>query len=244
MRARKHLSELERLVRTYGRSARPVWNKWWEPHYEHMQAWWLTWSRPPPDDLPVIIGDVAHNLRSALDVLLCDLARGRDRSTSDLKFPFADGPEKWAENLGKTDFANKLGPEIVAAVAEMEAYRDGPGSGLRHLHDLNILDKHRLIVPTFAACWADVPIELTAGLTRDRLSGGMVRLGDGDTFLVRKGLELSLLPRPRTGPIPYFPHGLPQGSPFAGHPVVETLSHAADSVHQWVEAFASRFPNG
>ncbi|MGV8840682.1 MAG: hypothetical protein ACWA6X_10305 [Bauldia sp.] len=189
--------------------------------------------------VPLIVGDVVHNLRAALDILICDIARHRGKGLSDLKFPFADTESAWETSvLGLM----RLGPDVVAAVREMGAYRNGPSSGLRALHDFDILDKHRLIVPVYSAVWAEAT--LPVGLADDLISrreDGFVRLSSEDTLLIRHSLERTHLPRPKTEPVAYFSHGLPQGSPFAGHPVLEVLNNAANNVEAYVEAFSGQF---
>src|SRR5690348_4594878 len=43
-----------------------------------------------PDEWGPIIGDVVHNLRSALDMMACELVRLNKRSDKSVYFPFCD----------------------------------------------------------------------------------------------------------------------------------------------------------
>lgn len=239
-RARAHIAALEGLLAAYQRDAEPQWNRWWEPHYEHMEAWWLSWNTPTPPEIPLMIGDAAHNLRASLDILVCDMARANGRGVADLKFPFAENAKAWRNACAAKELT-RIGPEALTLMTNLEAYRGGPNSGLRVIHDLDVLDKHRLIVPTFAGCWAIIPDWLRAQVSIERVRGVQVVISDEDTFLVRKGLATTLLPKPSTGAIAHFPYGLTQIAAIAGQPVVETLTEMANYVDSTAEAFISLF---
>ena len=85
-RATKHLRELETVILDYGATVITAWCPYHEPHYEHMVLWELRFSKESPKDAAIILGDVAHNLRAALDIMLCDIARIRKKSPITLNF--------------------------------------------------------------------------------------------------------------------------------------------------------------
>lgn len=239
-RAKRHFGELERLLVAYRVAARHRWNQHWEPHYEHMQAWWIVWGPPAPPELPTIVGDIAHNLRASLDVMICDLARKQGRGVSDLKFPFGEDASGWRTALGSPAL-KRIGPDALKAVSALGAYRNGPSSGLRALHDLDVLDKHRLVVPIFAGFWAAVPPEIKDMIPPERIKGSLHVISEEDTFLIRKDWGLTALPKPTSGAIALFPYGLSQIAALAGRPVLETFNDAINNVEEVTETFAAHF---
>ena len=98
-----------------------------------------------PLELSAIIGDAVHNLRSALDLLACDLVRRAGKSVDRVYFPFANN----ADDLGRVIKKRKLdraGPKVVSLIKNLKPYKGGNGL-LRAIHDLDIADKHKLLVP-------------------------------------------------------------------------------------------------
>lgn len=102
----------------------------------------------PPFSIPLLIGEVAHHARSALDILINDIARIRGITGDRLKFPFAATPQNLAGIL-RTDIA-PLGSDLVTAIEDLKPYAGG-NAVLYGLHELNIIDKHRMVVPAFAS---------------------------------------------------------------------------------------------
>ena len=95
--------------------------------------------------LAPIIGDAVHNLRSALDILACDLAKLNGQSDDGVYFPFAKSESELDRQIAGRRF-DRAGP---AAVAELKALRPYKGGNtlLRGVHDLDIQDKHQFIIP-------------------------------------------------------------------------------------------------
>lgn len=109
----------------------------------------MTIAADIPIEFPLIIGDAIHNLRSGLDVMMCDVARVQLKSADKIKFPFGVTEEDFAKALQGE--VRRLGAEVGQLLRDLEPYRGGKGAALRGLHDLDIDDKHRLILPaTFA----------------------------------------------------------------------------------------------
>ena len=105
--------------------------------------------RRPPNDPPirlsVIVGDVLHNLRSALDHLVWQLVilDGRTPGRGN-QFPVYDTAERFSQR-GHRDLAG-LTPEHQAHIEALQPYdgRDG-FLLLRALATLNDMDKHRVV---------------------------------------------------------------------------------------------------
>lgn len=109
----------------------------------------------PPLDWSAIIGEIAHDLRSALDLLACELALKKNASvdTRDISFPIrlygrqakpgGRWKQRWHSRL-VTPFKRKHG----ARIKRLQPYHRGNGqrrSLLWLLHELNNADKHRAI---------------------------------------------------------------------------------------------------
>lgn len=155
-RARHHLNDLRQTISDYQRRAKPEFVK----TDRAVNPWELQISECVPKIIPIQIGDIAHSLRSSLDVMLCDIATLRGVGLSDMKFPFAASKAAFDDMLSapasKHPF-KKLGPDITSLIAACKPYVGG-NIPLRGLHDINNQDKHRLVLPTvhFVSTGADM----------------------------------------------------------------------------------------
>jgi len=131
------------------------------------QFFYLEFTEPVPAEFRLIIGDCLHNLRSALDALVYELAvasmdigslpTARARL---LEFPiFGTRPMKDRE------CRNKIGcihPDAQAAIKGLQPHNRGDkfaSDPLWMLHELNNFDKHRAphITQVAISAWADFP---------------------------------------------------------------------------------------
>ncbi|KRA80303.1 hypothetical protein [Altererythrobacter sp. Root672] len=103
-------------------------------------------ERVPEIQLGVIVGDVAHSLRCALDYAVCRLARrgGAEADLTRLQFPFG----KAGHPLTSHDRKHVRGLSS-ASIERIEAARTAGGAALDLLRDINNQDKHRLLVAHF-----------------------------------------------------------------------------------------------
>lgn len=113
----------------------------------------------PPPDIGALIGQIAHNLRSALDGLAWQLALLETKRPADrTAFPiFKIGKTARRRKNGSEvpQFAKRgrkmisdLRPEHQAAIELLQPYKGGHGfrrHPLWQLHELNNADKHRLL---------------------------------------------------------------------------------------------------
>src|SRR5208282_3479288 len=99
----------------------------------------------PPESMGAIIGDVVHNLRAALDLAACEMVRAMGQSEKDVYFPFSDKAEDLDNMISKRHF-DRAGPDAVALLKNWQPYKSGD-TGLRVIHDLDIQDKHRALIP-------------------------------------------------------------------------------------------------
>ena len=105
----------------------------------------------------VVLGDVIHNLRSALDYLVFQLAlfhtNGSIRNERALQFPIDDTPKGFERNAHR--YLREVHPDHVAIIERFQPYHGTGGrpdgwSGpyihqLALLRDLSDTDKHRLL---------------------------------------------------------------------------------------------------
>lgn len=205
-------------------------------------------------DIPVtwcvVIGEIAHNLRSALDGLVCQLAiisePGRDwRFCEDPKtgFPiFLRGPK--SRKPASQRFARRklryLRPNYVTRIEALQPYKRRNGhrlSALWLLHELNKADKHRLVVVVGGWVMGIALHHIEEGVVK--LKGGMWLEPDADTAEVEHAeREMNMYAE-------HF-HEIAFGDgcdAIKGLPVIGTLGRIADSVHEVVESFSDEFPD-
>jgi hypothetical protein len=98
-----------------------------------------------PPEIRLLLGDAAHNLRTALDHLACELVRSTGIAEPRVYFPICETEELYkAESSGKTKGMPQSAKEIIDRLC--------PYGGGNHLlwglHKLDIIDKHRLPLTT------------------------------------------------------------------------------------------------
>lgn len=142
-RALRHLNELAHVIVNYSKAARPTFSDFQQNGLTKL----VLFDPPPPNQTALIFGDFVHNLRAALDIAVVDIARLRGKSLDKVKFPFAETKEKFKSTI---ENFNRLGADFVEAISALEPYRGG-NDRLRLLHDLDIDDKHKLVIPVFSA---------------------------------------------------------------------------------------------
>ena len=167
--------------------------------------------RGVPEEFGAIVGDVIHNLRAALDLLACDLVRKGGGNVNGVYFPFCDKPEDLTEVLKRRNF-HRAGSKAIALLKDLEPYRGG-NVALRAIHDLDIEDKHRALIPT------------VANVTTQSF---MVVEIDGN---------IAAQPVPDSGPNTTFT--FPAGYDFAGKEIITTLHELIELTTGVVEAFAA-----
>jgi hypothetical protein len=103
--------------------------------------------------LPLLVGDCIHNTRSALDHLVFQLAilnRASSTSANKTAFPICLTPEHFRDST-----ARKVAPFISSAalteIEKLQPYATGNAGAediIWVLHQLDIIDKHRLLLVT------------------------------------------------------------------------------------------------
>jgi hypothetical protein len=100
----------------------------------------------PPPYWSVIIGDCVHNLRSSLDLLVCEMVRASDEPVTDQTgFPIFKSADAFKSGyIAKVKGAPKAAVDLIK---NAKPYK-GANNPFWRLHQLDIEDKHKLLVPT------------------------------------------------------------------------------------------------
>lgn len=155
-----------------------------EPHFSRGYFDTDTWEwierfqvrEAPPLRWGVVLGECVHNLRSALDHLVCQLTLldgGTMDDCAQTQFPIASKSEAQFEQMANFRIPG-LSKWHRAMVKRAQPYRAGDSAAkhpLSVLADLSNADKHRLINPTYSVLKSDTDNVL------DRLVGSYQ--GDG-----------------------------------------------------------------
>lgn len=149
-----------------------------------------------PSDWPLRVGDILHNMRSALDALVYSIAlkhsgKPTDKEARDIQFLICDSPSEFANRSQQRH--GRMSPAAQDAVASIQPYqrrKAGTKNELAVLRELSNIDKHRHLLPCFTAgsgriivqierLGAGAPLSLGPPLTLSTIKG---RLQD-DTIL-------------------------------------------------------------
>jgi hypothetical protein len=108
-------------------------------------------TREVPPEIPLGIGDAVHNLRSSLDFLACGIVRSGSKQPGRFtRFPFEHNREKLAAVL-ESGPLKAARPDLVNLIVDTIKPYKGGDDDLFGLHDLDIDDRYKLIVPVFTA---------------------------------------------------------------------------------------------
>lgn len=219
-RAKKHISELEGAVAAYFASE-PVRFTYDPTPPDGMKTGFQFRFEVQgvPDEMGAIIGDIIHNLRAALDLLASDLCRISQKPTNKVYFPFCEEEGRLDEAIRDKNF-DRCGQPAVRLLRELKPYRQG-NVALRALHDLDILDKHQMLIPG-APSFATPILELHDG------AGNYHRDEYGN-------------PKPKIVGDPNKPSHqdvqLPPGLPLSDRPLLQAMQDLVELTASIVEAF-------
>jgi hypothetical protein len=179
---------------------------------------------------PTIIGDVVHNLRASLDHAFCVLVSANKNSVDRYTFfPFADDETalkariKGIQKVGACPSA-----EVVDLLfSTIKPYR---GTDLYGVHDLDIADKHRSLIPTISR----VTIKTMATADGSIFNNCFFESAANHDPSYGGGAAMTAIRRIGD---PCQIHGdfsgkicFPYGSPFAGKEIVPTIKYMREIV--------------
>ena len=151
-RAKHHIENLDKIFRAYVASNK----KMLTPKYNRKLRVPRALGRGFPKHTPTILGDALHNLRAALDHAYCELVRANGHTVHERSFfPIVNpgGKDSWQSRKASMEGHEKAGSGPGAHVIqilsdEVQPYPGGKGDDLTKLHQLDIADKHTILLPT------------------------------------------------------------------------------------------------
>lgn len=150
-RAKKHIADLERELHAFFDRNPYKIGEMLRPEISHYRLY-IESIEPMPDIFALLLGDAIHNLRTALDHLAWQLVQaGGGTPDKDTYFPIyidPNGSRKYTSAIGKGEM-NKMPLGAQKALEAMQPYKTGDNT-LWQIHQLDIVDKHHLVVPVYS----------------------------------------------------------------------------------------------
>lgn len=187
------------------------------------------------DSISMILGDVIHNLRCALDLAISDIERTKcGKNAKYTKFPVYESRNEFVAAI-KGGLEQKVPWHIFnRLLVDIQPYRGGYGESLVHLHNLDIEDKHRgLLDTTYFGDISGIRIRLDDGrevelgnwrLVRDRVAAHCIT-GNRNVQITNEGNAT-------------FDIKFGEGLPFDGESIVPTCTQLSQFVSGIVEELA------
>ena len=251
-RAKRHLFEVENTARQL--PARSHYNFLIGPEPETGKATivFIT-EKLMPMEFAAVVGDTVHNLRSAFDHIAVALTAPPLGTGKAANAYFPTGVDEQAFIIARDGMTTSKGKRIdgkmegasadaLRMVQELEPYNGGKHS-LRPLHDLDILDKHKLIVPAISRMTVE---KLDVVIGEELFSLGVTDFKaneDGTNFI-------AVIDRVIGGPDkldlkgdfhPTFEIVFKREQPLGGEPIVESLTKIADVCEGFIETCEAHF---
>jgi len=147
-RAKEHIRQLETEIRAF-HERNPYRIVVEEEPQSGDQIYRVKIKEQPSPRWATIIGDIVHNLRSALDLLTNDLVRTNCKTPNRRTgFPIYESAKKFeTQFFSKVDGAST---KAIRIIGRLKPYKGG-NQRLWVIHSLDIEDKHRLILSVGAA---------------------------------------------------------------------------------------------
>ncbi|HUS98314.1 MAG TPA: hypothetical protein VMX97_16425 [Hyphomicrobiaceae bacterium] len=189
-RARQHIDEFKKKTDAY--LAREPFAivvdqpKMWVDM--NCQAWCAKIHEPIDAGLSGILGDAIHNLRTSLDLLATDLVVVAGKNPKSVHFPFADSQSGLADQIKRKNF-HRAGSAAVDLLKFLKPYKGG-NEGLRALHDLDVMDKHKALVPVAQS----VVMNLSGMLPKDAPQKSKDDLSEWGTRISENDQQVVIMP--------------------------------------------------
>lgn len=147
-RANKHVLDLEASIRAFGKT-NPYYAVAKDNPKTGKREWRIRVEREIPPTLAAITGDAIHNLRSALDHLMGQLVIANGgQPDSKTEFPIGrDETHYKSMRARKTKGASKAALDLIDG---LKPYKGG-NDALWRIHQLDVVDKHRLLLTVLSA---------------------------------------------------------------------------------------------
>ena len=145
-RAKKHTDDLEAEIIAFWDTKPYEIEAERNPKAGFSSYWIKGTPKALPECIPLITGDAAHNLRSALDHFACSAVTTVTGQTAFPAWRATPTPTR-AEWLGEVNRKLKgASPGLITAVVALKAYETGGGQYIWTVNELDRIDKHRLLI--------------------------------------------------------------------------------------------------
>jgi hypothetical protein len=178
-RANRHISEIETASRELPkrRAYHFVVGK---PAAGKLNIQYLAEAGFLPVEFSGALGDAVHNLRSAFDHIAIAFAAPPlgTGNPKNIYFPTGADRRAFVAELGRK--MKGASPDALRVIEELEPY-DGGQHSLRALHELDIMDKHKLLIPAIAR----MRVERMSAVVAEKeiaLGGADFQSDGGNTF--------------------------------------------------------------
>ena len=102
------------------------------------------------NEAAIIIGDILHNLRASLDHAYWNCTEKFAKSDGErrnIQFPITSTEIALKDSV-LPGLPSRVSEDFAIAIESLRPYRDGGNRLLCAIHDLDVLDKHKLLIPT------------------------------------------------------------------------------------------------
>jgi hypothetical protein len=229
-RANKHIADIEQRLRASSDRYGPMMHVNSQTGEQSLD-YYLT-DRALRRDLALIVGDAIHNLRCALDIAWNRTVAvwGTKAPSKHRKFPIdpRGTREKLKSTLTKSAEIPASSPVVPFMLDQVKCYQGGDGD-LLALSDLDIDDKHRLIIPMLTVTGIE-------GVEIENPDGSILRL---DIMLIPPNAYRKVVPleaKLKNHGEVRFEVTFREGTPLEGAEVIPTLKRFSRKTSRIVRA--------
>jgi hypothetical protein len=201
------------------------------------QSWNARIRKPMPIKFSSLIGDFVHNLRTALHLLVCDLVTINGKSAKEVYFPFCATAAELPCMIRDRKI-HRAGPDVVALIESIKPYSGG-NIALRAIHDLDVTDKHRALLPVLSG--VSLPLGKLFGTNFPASAGNWQSLIDHDGQMIIGTADYLRIPLGTELPARFF-LALDFGSGIGFRPLIEGLHELAQEADRVFKALTSLRP--
>jgi hypothetical protein len=236
-RAYKHIRDLDLMVGAFGESDFYSIAIDYDPRQRINHLRFMIDTSNFKSDAAVITGDALHNLRSALDILYYQMVPTKLR-TNWTRFPICDTREelesRWLNSaIKQKQIGSKLGGFIINTV---KPYAAG-NPLLWALDDLNVIDKHQLLIPALQSMLFD-GIRLEDNEDGSIISIKPIFMDESGSIRLREFDYRKVTVKEKGHASAAVIFAIRVGA-FEGEPIIPALTRIAEEVTRTVEAFES-----